>query len=77
MVTTFEAVYEGGVLRPLNPISLGEGSRVSVIIIDESGHGVSLEERLDQIASMPLQGKTDPFSGEDHDRALYGEDRDS
>jgi predicted DNA-binding antitoxin AbrB/MazE fold protein len=77
MVTTIEAVYEGGVLRPLKPIALGEGTRVAVIIIDESEHGASLEERLDQIASMPIQGTDDSFSGEDHDRALYGEARDS
>lgn len=75
MVTTIEAVYEGGVLRPLKPLALGEGSRVAVVIIDESERGASLEESLDRIASMPIQGHSDPFSGEDHDRVLYGDDR--
>ena len=28
-----------------------------------------------EIAALPLEGKTDEFSGRDHDRVLYGEDR--
>jgi predicted DNA-binding antitoxin AbrB/MazE fold protein len=75
-VITIEVIYEGGVLRPLKPLLLEEGSRVAVVIIDESERGASLEERLDRIASMPIQGNSDPFSGEDHDRILYGDDRD-
>ena len=31
----FEAVYEGGVLRPVSPLRLDEHQRVSVIILDE------------------------------------------
>jgi hypothetical protein len=41
----------------------------------ESEHKASLEDSLDTIASMPVQGKRDPFSGQDHDRVLYGEGR--
>lgn len=32
-------------------------------------------EILSEIAALPLEGKTDKFSGRDHDRILYGEDR--
>ncbi len=32
-------------------------------------------ERLSKIAALPIEGKTDKFSGRDHDRILYGEDR--
>ena len=32
-------------------------------------------EILAEIAALPLEGKTDEFSGRDHDRVLYGEDR--
>ncbi len=26
---------------------------------------------LEEIAALPLEGKPDPFSGQDHDRVLY------
>ena len=26
---------------------------------------------LEEIAALPLEGKSDPFSGQDHDRVLY------
>lgn len=35
MVRKLEAVYEGGVLRPVEPLRLVEHQHVSVIILDE------------------------------------------
>jgi predicted DNA-binding antitoxin AbrB/MazE fold protein len=35
MVRKLEAVYEGGVLRPVEPLGLGERQHVSLIILDE------------------------------------------
>ena len=35
MTTTAAAVYEHGVLRPLAPLPLTEGSRVEVTVMDE------------------------------------------
>lgn len=32
-------------------------------------------EFLAELAALPLEGKTDEFSGRDHDKILYGEDR--
>lgn len=32
-------------------------------------------EILAEIAALPIEGKTDKFSGRDHDKILYGEDR--
>ena len=32
MATTFEAIYEAGVLRPLEPVSLKENQRVTLEI---------------------------------------------
>ena len=32
-------------------------------------------ELLAELAALPLEGKTDKFSGRDHDKVLYGEDR--
>ena len=35
MMRKIEAVYEGGVLRPVEPLRLDEHQQVSVIILDE------------------------------------------
>lgn len=35
MVRKLEAVYEGGVLRPVEPLSLDERQHISVIILDD------------------------------------------
>ena len=72
MTTTVEAIYERGVLRLKEPISLAEGTEVEVIVISrqpvyENGNPAEI---LAAIASLPLetQGK---FSGSDHDSILY------
>lgn len=99
---TIEAVYERGVLRPLAPLALPEGTRVSVSFTERNGElegaaGVAeaaeprgtpvngggaerqkaIAEFLAEIAALPTEGKGDPFSGEDHDKVLYGWDRSS
>ena len=68
-----EAIYEQGTLRLSEPITLPEGSKVQVIIIpleSYSQHKNPLEI-LQEIAELPLEGKTDTFSGLDHDQDLY------
>ena len=44
MTITTEAIYEQGILRPVQPIPLAEGEQVEVIIVSEqeAGQGVSL-----------------------------------
>ena len=37
-----EAIYENGVLRPLEPLSLDEHQRVTITIAEESGEGEDL-----------------------------------
>jgi predicted DNA-binding antitoxin AbrB/MazE fold protein len=39
MMVTTQAVYEGGVLRPLEPLSLPEGKTVEVIITETNRAG--------------------------------------
>ena len=36
MVRKLQAVYEGGVLRPVEPLPLGEHELVSIIILDDN-----------------------------------------
>ncbi|GAB4417173.1 MAG: hypothetical protein Fur0044_12760 [Anaerolineae bacterium] len=74
MTKTTEAIYEQGVLRLLEPMSLVDGTRVEVIIISstptpESNNPADI---LAAIAAMPL-GEGVDFSGRDHDQVLYGQ----
>ena len=34
MSTSIEAIYERGVLRPVEPLALPEGSKVSIVLLD-------------------------------------------
>lgn len=76
MTKEIEAIYERGVLRPLEPLPLPEGSRLDVIIISRDGvgeNGVAASTLLAEIAALPLEGKSDTFSGREHDSVLYPE----
>jgi predicted DNA-binding antitoxin AbrB/MazE fold protein len=63
------AVYENGVLRPLNPMSLKEGETVRLRIVPEISPGGSKTELETALQSMvdegvlrvsPKQGEVDP-----------------
>jgi predicted DNA-binding antitoxin AbrB/MazE fold protein len=83
--TTIEAVYEQGVFRLSRPIDLADGTRVDLIVI--ASHPAELlpgepvpgkktpAEIMAEIAAMPMESSPDGFSGEDHDRILYGGDQ--
>jgi len=73
-MTIVAAVYEDGVLRLKEPISLAEGSLVDVIVIAHEGHGASgtAAQMLATIAALPEEGDGRPISGREHDRSLYG-----
>jgi predicted DNA-binding antitoxin AbrB/MazE fold protein len=72
---TIRAVYQDGVFRPLQPLEITEGTEVEVTVPKKRKQPPSPEEvieRLLRISDMPSEGKG-PFSGEDHDKILYGE----
>jgi predicted DNA-binding antitoxin AbrB/MazE fold protein len=73
MTKQVEAVYEQGRLRPLEPLELPEGARLRVVLIieDESEGRETPAEVLSGIASLPLEGPAEPFSGREHDSVLY------
>ena len=74
MTKEIEAIYEGGVLRPLEQLDLPEGSRLEVILIrrdKSSENNRTAASILAEIAALPLKGSSDPFSGADHDSVLY------
>ncbi len=70
------AIYENGTLILEEPLSVSEGSKVEVFVFSEKKKKKRTPaEILAEIAALPIEGKTDKFSGRDHDRILYGEDR--
>jgi predicted DNA-binding antitoxin AbrB/MazE fold protein len=74
MTKQIKAVYEDGVLRPVQPIELPEGERLDLILITrdatQPNNGNSAKS-LAEIAALPLEGPSDGFSGREHDRVLY------
>ncbi|MDQ2922308.1 MAG: antitoxin family protein [Acidobacteriota bacterium] len=73
MTTTVGAIYEQGVLRLKEPISLAEGTEVEVILIfhQPTAEEANPAEVLAAIASLPLEAPDGKFSGRDDDSVLY------
>ena len=76
MTKEIAAVYEHGMIRPLEPLELPEGARLEVIVITHEQLETNSEapEILAEIAALPLEGSTDAFTGREHDSILYPED---
>ena len=73
MTKEIEAIYERGVIRPVKPLNLPDGSRLDVIVISHekpraNGNAASV---LAEIAALPLEGASDAFSGREYDSVLY------
>ena len=73
MAAAIPAVYERGVLRPLEPVDLEEGERVTLTVARPAAlkSGESAHAILGRIASLAVMREGDHFSGEHHDAALY------
>jgi predicted DNA-binding antitoxin AbrB/MazE fold protein len=73
MMKQIEAVYDKGMIRPLQPLDLPEGSRLNVIVIsnEEPQTASKIVEILAEIAALPLEGLTDGVLGREHDSILY------
>ena len=75
MTATVEAIYEQGMLRLIQPLSLAEGTRVEIIVItrEPSAEGRTPADILAAIAALPMEAGGEGFSGRDHDKILYGD----
>jgi predicted DNA-binding antitoxin AbrB/MazE fold protein len=74
MTKEIEAVYEQGMIRPLQPLELPEGARLDLIVITHEQpetNGKAAAKILAEIAALPLEGSTEPFAGREHDSILY------
>ena len=78
---TFVGRVKNGVVVLEHGASLPEGTEVSVVV--PAARAVNTEklseaerrricEILDRIATLPIEGSCEPFSGADHDKVLYG-----
>ncbi len=76
MSQTISAIYENGTLVLEEPLPVSEGSKVEIIVVSKAAKQKrTAAQILAELAALPLEGKTDKFSGRDHDKALYGDDR--
>ena len=75
MTKEIEAIYENGMIRPLQPLGLPEGARLDLIVSthDEPKTNGNAAEMLAEIAALPLEGSNDSFAGREHDSILYPE----
>ena len=73
MTKEIEAVYEQGMIRPLQPLELPEGARLDLIVIthEQTETNGKAAKILAEIAALPLEGSDDAFSGREHDSILY------
>lgn len=73
MTKEIEAVYEQGIIRPLQPLELAEGTRLDLIVIthEQPKTNGNATEILAEIAALPLEGTNDAFTGREHDSILY------
>jgi predicted DNA-binding antitoxin AbrB/MazE fold protein len=74
MTISVEAVYEGGVFRPIRKLALAEGTHVDVLVPQTTAprNPKAVAARLSQIAARaPRHGQSESTS-RNHDRILYG-----
>jgi predicted DNA-binding antitoxin AbrB/MazE fold protein len=73
MTKEIEAVYEQGLIRPLQPLELPEGTHLDLIVIthEQPKTNGSTAEIVAEIAALPPEGSSDDFSGREHDSILY------
>ncbi len=65
---------EKGVFRPVQPVTLDEGSRVAIEFetVAPPPDQRDFLKALDAIAELPCEGANDGFSVDDIDKLLYG-----
>ncbi|MCI0525393.1 MAG: antitoxin family protein [Acidobacteria bacterium] len=71
MTLQIEAVYEQGVLKPLAPLTLDEGTRVEITLVTQPPSTRTPYEILSAIAALPLEVEREERAGRDHDHYLY------
>ena len=70
MTKEIEAVYEQGLIRPLQPLELPEGTRLDLIVIthERAETNGNAAEILAEIAALPLEGSSDALKSSLNDK---------
>lgn len=83
MTYEIRAIFENGVLRPLEPLILGEHELVTVVVRTKTVNGQqdfardiaepnkALIAAIEKANRLPIESPDDGFSGADHDLVLY------
>lgn len=69
MSSTIQAIYEDGLIRPLEETSLSEGEELEIVLLKRRKPDAA--KILSQIAELEVEGENGNFSGQDHDEILY------
>jgi predicted DNA-binding antitoxin AbrB/MazE fold protein len=71
MTSTMKAVYEGGVLRPLEPLDLGEHEQVYVLLLPDEPAKIAAAQRaaLEGLVGSGESGSSNILLR--HDESLY------
>ena len=76
MTKSIQAIYQGGVFKPSEPVALADGTAVELIVHSDAEAGAASADAVralvEEMAALPLEGPDDGFSGADHDKVLYG-----
>jgi predicted DNA-binding antitoxin AbrB/MazE fold protein len=58
MIKEIEAIYERGMIRPLEPLELPEGARLKIIVITHDRYKINgnAAEIIAEIVALPLEG---------------------
>ncbi len=81
MSQLIHAIFEDGVLKPLEPLNLAEHQRVRVSVTPEATGDADIVSRqrqameeLDAVMDvLPDNSPVDGFTATDHDKLLYGD----
>jgi len=83
MTTKIEATYQDGVLKPLRPLPLAEGTTVDVLVLADNGQTPDKTGRatpdpstsaqlIAEIAALSVRHGIVETASRDHDQVLYG-----
>jgi predicted DNA-binding antitoxin AbrB/MazE fold protein len=82
MTYEIRAIFDNGVLRPLDPLALGDQDLVTLVVRTQGDvpaqdnelvlQREALKRMFSEADSLPNENPNDTFSGADHDSALYG-----
>ncbi len=82
MSQAFQAIYENGILRLIQPLDLPENSPVHGVIASDAQpvpdetllkQQQALDAMQDKLNAAPQTATTDGLTGRDHDSILYGQ----